>query len=151
MPKNLYFNRDGTLGPNLLVIRVNPQEGMYLQLNAKKPGTDETVVPVMMEFSQSLKNSPEAYERLLYDAMDGDSTFFTRWDEVSLAWKFVDPIADAFRSDSLPLHHYAAGTWGPRASDQLLMQDGFSWWPVYGQKLPANVKAEHTFGQSLER
>ena len=151
MPKNLYFNRDGTLGPNLLVIRVNPQEGMYLQLNAKKPGTDETVVPVMMEFSQSLKNSPEAYERLLYDAMEGDSTFFTRWDEVSLAWKFVDPIADAFRSDSLPLHHYAAGTWGPRAADQLLQQDGFSWWPVFGQKLPAHVKAEHTFGQSLKR
>ncbi len=135
MPKHLYFNEHGDLGPNLLVIRVNPVEGMYLQLNAKRPGNDETVVPVAMEFSQHLHNrSPEAYERLLYDAIKGDSTFFTRWDEVSLAWKLVDPIAEAFRNKLVPLAPYAAGSMGPATATQMPEQDGFNWWPVYGEE-----------------
>ncbi|MCL6445439.1 MAG: glucose-6-phosphate dehydrogenase [Alicyclobacillus sp.] len=134
MPKHLYFNQDGNLGPNLLVIRVNPVEGMYIQLNAKRPGTDGTVIPVAMEFSQQQDNSPEAYERLLYDAMRGDSTVFTLWDEVSLAWKFVDPIAEAFASGSPALETYAAGSWGPDASKGLLASDGYHWWPVYGEE-----------------
>ncbi|QRF24644.1 glucose-6-phosphate dehydrogenase [Alicyclobacillus sp. TC] len=140
MPKHLYFNQDGNLGPNLLVIRVNPVEGMYIQLNAKRPGTDEMVVPVAMEFSQPLDASQEAYERLFYDAMRGDSTFFTRWDEVSLAWKFVDPIAEAFTEKRLPLHHYTAGSHGPEAADNLLAKEGHRWWPVYGQET-ASVEA----------
>jgi glucose-6-phosphate 1-dehydrogenase len=143
MPKNLYFNKTGDLGPNLLVIRVNPAEGMSLQLNAKRPGTDETVIPVALEFSQQTDGSPEAYERLLYDAMLGDSTFFTRWDEVSLAWKWVDPIAQAFAEDSeLPLHPYASGSSGPVAADALLQEDGFAWWPVYGENRPAPAAAQ---------
>ncbi|WP_067931815.1 glucose-6-phosphate dehydrogenase [Alicyclobacillus kakegawensis] len=134
MPKNLYFNKSGNLGPNRLVIRVNPAEGMSLHLNAKRPDTDETVLPIEMEFSQETNASPEAYERLLLDAMWGDSTFFTRWDEVSLAWKWVDPIAHAFATDSeLPLHPYAAGSPGPVAADALLQEDGFAWWPVSGE------------------
>ncbi|GMA49632.1 glucose-6-phosphate 1-dehydrogenase [Alicyclobacillus contaminans] len=141
LPKDMYFNQNGQLGPNLLRIRVNPQEGMSLLLNAKQPGTDETVVPVSMEFSQSVTNSPEAYERLLLDAMQGDSTFFTRWDEVSLAWKFVDPIAEAFHTHAVPLHQYAAGSWGPKAAEQLLHADGNAWWPVHGQQPAAAVKA----------
>ncbi|MCL6632687.1 MAG: glucose-6-phosphate dehydrogenase [Alicyclobacillus herbarius] len=137
MPKNLYFNRSGDLGPNRLVIRVNPAEGLSLHLNAKRPGTDETIVPIQMEFSQQTDASPEAYERLLFDAMWGDSTFFTRWDEVSLAWKWVDPIAQAFAADAeLPLHPYAAGSSGPLAADALLQEDGFAWWPVYGEDRP---------------
>lgn len=133
MPRDLYFNRDGQLGPNLLVIRVNPAEGMYMQLNAKKPGTEGSVVPIAMEFSQDADNAPEAYERLLYDAMRGDSTFFTRWDEVSLAWKFVDPIAEAFREGAAPLETYEAGTWGPDLANALVEKDGYRWWPVYGK------------------
>jgi glucose-6-phosphate 1-dehydrogenase len=150
LPRNLYFNKEGKLGPNLLVIRVYPNEGMYIQLNAKRPGTDETIVPVAMEFSQQLANSPEAYERLLYDAMQGDSTFFTRWDEVSLAWKFVDPIAQAFRKDSLALHHYPAGSWGPSAAHQLVAEDGFKWWPVHGERPSSDQEPERQFGHSLE-
>ncbi|SFU35383.1 glucose-6-phosphate dehydrogenase [Alicyclobacillus macrosporangiidus] len=138
MPKDLYFNTGGRLGPNLLVIRVNPQEGVYIQLNAKHPGTDERIVPIAMEFSQAPDRSPESYERLLWDAMQGDSTFFTRWDEVSLAWKFVDPIAAAFTRPDTPLHPYPAGSWGPTASDRLLAEDGFRWWPVQGQDTPVD-------------
>ncbi|MCL6517261.1 glucose-6-phosphate dehydrogenase [Alicyclobacillus sp.] len=144
MPKDVYFNTEGRLGPNLLVIRVNPQEGVYIQLNAKHPGTDERIVPIAMEFSQEPDRSPEAYERLLWDAMQGDSTFFTRWDEVSLAWKFVDPVAEAFHRANMPLHLYQAGSWGPSASDRLLAEDGFRWWPVQGQENPADTpEPEH--------
>ena len=150
MPKHLYFNRNGELGPNLLVIRVNPVEGMYVQLNVKRPGTEGGVLPVAMEFCHSENDMPEAYERLLYDASRGDSTFFTRWDEVSLAWKFVDPLANAFRDNSLPLHEYKAGSFGPEASHQLLRDDGFRWWPVYGEEtMSVEEVLEHTVGQPI--
>ncbi|MCF8564016.1 glucose-6-phosphate dehydrogenase [Alicyclobacillus tolerans] len=135
MPKHLYFNSDGNLSPNRLVIRVNPKEGIYFSLNAKRPGTDETVIPIAMEFSQAPENSPESYERLFYDAMRGDSTFFTRWDEVSLAWKFVDPIIEAYQEQlGVELKFYPAGTSGPEAAHRLLAQDGAHWWPVFGEK-----------------
>lgn len=134
MPKHLYFNTDGNLLPNLLVIRVYPEEGIYVRLNAKRPGTDGTVVPVAMEFSQEPDNSPEAYERLIYDAMRGDSTFFTRWDEVALAWKFVDPILQASRNHyTIDVEPYEAGSFGPDEARRLLEEDDFRWWPVYGE------------------
>lgn len=145
MPKHLYFNTDGNLLPNLLVIRVYPEEGLYFRLNAKRPGTDGTVIPVAMEFSQEPDNSPEAYERLFYDAMRGDSTFFTRWDEVALAWKFVDPILEASRNRyTLELERYPAGSFGPEGSKRLLEDDQFHWWPVYGEVTPSsnNKKGE---------
>jgi glucose-6-phosphate 1-dehydrogenase len=151
MPKHLYFNESGNLGPNLLVIRVNPIEGMYLRLYAKRPGSEEAVVPVAMEYSQAPNQSPEAYERLLHDAMRGDSTFFTRWDEVSLAWKWVDPIAQAFRENRLPLESYPAGSWGPQAAEDLLHQDGYHWWPVYGQDTSSvDDVPERQYGQARE-
>lgn len=134
MPKHLYFNQQGDLGPNLLVIRVNPTEGMHLQLNAKQPGTEGGVVPIVMQFSQHADDGmPEAYERLIYDCLHGDSTFFTRWDEVSLAWKFVDIIADTWAEEANSFPNYASGTWGPQEADALLKRDGFHWWPVSGQ------------------
>jgi glucose-6-phosphate 1-dehydrogenase len=137
MPKNLYYEKYGSLEPNLLVIRVNPLEGMYVKLNAKKQGTEGGVLPIAMEFCQSCDvgiNSPEAYERLLYDCLQGDSTFFTRWDEVSLAWKLVDPIAKLWEEEATDrFPNYSAGSWGPDEARQLLAQDGFHWWPVAGE------------------
>ena len=87
VPDNVLFARRHDLAPNLLVIRVNPMEGIYIKINAKKPGEDNVVQPVSMEFCQSCLigiNTPEAYERLIHDAVRGDSTYFTRWDEVAL-------------------------------------------------------------------
>ncbi|WP_018130652.1 glucose-6-phosphate dehydrogenase [Effusibacillus pohliae] len=132
---NIYFNKNGDLSPNLLIIRINPTEGMYLLMNAKKPGADSEVIPVAMEFCNNCEiESPEAYERLLHEAIQGDSTFFTRWDEVSLAWQFADPIRRAWDRDASLLLTYPAGSWGPAAADQLLAQDGAHWWPVYDPK-----------------
>jgi len=136
MPDHVHFARKTKLQPNLLVFRVNPMEGIYIKINAKQPGSDFTIIPVAMDFCQSCQvglNTPEAYERLLFDAVRGDSTYFTRWDEVALAWRFVDKIASAWKEDSKDLRMYPAGSWGPEEMDKLLHRDGFHWWPINGQ------------------
>lgn len=149
MPR-MYFNQSGKLVPNLLVFHVHPDEGVSIHLNAKRPRTDGTVIPVAMEFNEQSDDSPEAYERLLYDGIRGDSTFFTRWDEVSLAWKFVDPIAEAFRDGSVPLRLYEAGSFGPDAADNLLADDGAHWWPVTGQENTLASEIEHKLAHPLK-
>ncbi|TYP71746.1 glucose-6-phosphate 1-dehydrogenase [Paenibacillus methanolicus] len=136
VPDNVLFANRHDLSPNLLVIRVNPMEGIYIKINAKKPGSDNAIQPVVMEFCQSCLigiNTPEAYERLIYDAARGESTYFTRWDEVAQAWAFVDRMAQAWKEETSELHGYAAGSWGPARMDELLGEDGFFWWPVNGQ------------------
>jgi glucose-6-phosphate 1-dehydrogenase len=137
MPNNIYFAKNNKLEPNLLVFRVNPMEGIYIKINAKKPGSEFTLLPVAMEFCQSCQvgiNTPEAYERLLFDVIRGDSTYFSRWDEVALAWEFIDPIAHAWARDGGDLRRYPAGSWGPEAAERLLGVDGYHWWPVNGQE-----------------
>ena len=124
--------------PNLIVIRIQPNEGLHIRFNMKKAGTFAQVTPVDLDFSNSkgkdLSLVPEAYERLLYDALRGDSSYFTRWDEVESAWRIVDPIAKAWRTNAEDLQFYPAGSWGPLKGNQLLEEDGFSWWPVSGQE-----------------
>ncbi|NRF95437.1 glucose-6-phosphate dehydrogenase [Paenibacillus frigoriresistens] len=136
IPNNVYLAKKHELEPNLLVFRVNPMEGIYLKMNAKQPGSEGVIVPVAMDFCQSCQigiNTPEAYERLLYDATRGDSTYFTRWDEVALAWSYVDRIAAAWSESSEDLKHYPAGSWGPEEAAKLLSDEGFKWWPINGQ------------------
>lgn len=130
LPGILYFK--DCIGPsaNLLVIRVQPAEGIFLQFNAKRPGTKSEIVPVKMDFCQNCRegfNSPEAYERLLHDVMKGDSTLFTRWDEVEYAWRFIDGIAQGWQEFDVLPEAYHAGSWGPSAAEALLASDGRSW------------------------
>ncbi|MBB6632932.1 glucose-6-phosphate dehydrogenase [Cohnella thailandensis] len=137
VPPGVLFATKQELRPNLLVIRVNPMEGIYIKINAKKPGNEMTVQPVAMEFCQSCQigiNTPEAYERLIYDASRGDHTYFTRWDELAVAWKLVDPIAAAWAGSGDGLAFYPAGSWGPEEAERLLAEDGYFWWPVNGQE-----------------
>ncbi|MGZ9585420.1 glucose-6-phosphate dehydrogenase [Paenibacillus marinisediminis] len=137
MPSNVYLGQKHKLEPNLLVIRVNPSEGIYVRINGKTPGSEGGIQPLAMDFCQSCLigiNTPEAYERLIFDAARGDSTYFTRWDEVSAAWSFVDKIAEVWRDSSEDLNMYPAGSWGPERANELLEKDGFHWWPVNGQE-----------------
>ena len=137
VPNHVLFARRQDLAPNLLVIRVNPMEGIYIKINAKKPGNDMSIQPVAMEFCQSCQvciNTPEAYERLIFDAVRGDSTYFTRWDELAAAWQWIDPIAAAWQEYGIEPVLYPAGSWGPPQADKLLHEDGFHWWPVNGQE-----------------
>ncbi|HZS94953.1 MAG TPA: glucose-6-phosphate dehydrogenase [Chloroflexota bacterium] len=117
--------------PNSLVMRIQPEEGMALQILAKVPGMKMDVQPVNMEFlygSSFTRRSPEAYERLLTDVMLGDSTLFTRRDEVEEAWSIVTPILKAWQESQPPkFPNYEAGTWGPQSATELITRDGLSW------------------------
>jgi glucose-6-phosphate 1-dehydrogenase len=118
------------LRPNALVMRIQPDEGVALRFGAKVPGQAFNVRDVLMDMSYGsafIEEAPEAYERLLLDAMAGDPTLFIRSDEVDHAWQIVDPILDAWQAGKVPLAGYAAGSWGPRQGDQLIERDGRSW------------------------
>jgi glucose-6-phosphate 1-dehydrogenase len=117
---------------NVLVIRIQPDEGISLRIHAKVPGTSFRIEPVKMDFHYGTsfgKASPEAYERLLLDAMSGDATLFARRDEVEEAWAFIDPIEEAWhaKKDAPGLFFYPAGSWGPEEADDLLARDGRAW------------------------
>ena len=145
----VYLEQKYVLEPNLLVIRIHPTEGIYLKINGKKVDSNSTVVPIAMNVCQSgvaEMNSPEAYERLLDDAVQGNSTYFTRWDEVETAWSFVDRIALAWTEEQRdhPLYPYMAGTWGPEAAAALPQRDGFHWWPVYDQQDSRAISSKKT-------
>ncbi|MGH9207370.1 MAG: glucose-6-phosphate dehydrogenase, partial [Acidimicrobiales bacterium] len=119
------------LGPNALVLRVQPDEGISLRFGAKVPGQQFRVRTVSMDFSYGetfLEETPDAYERLLHDAMIGDPMLFIRSDEVELAWRIVDPILEVWAAGDTPLEPYPAGSWGPAASGRLLERDGRRWW-----------------------
>jgi glucose-6-phosphate 1-dehydrogenase len=127
------FNKSASVvGQNVLVIRIQPDEGISLRMQAKIPGATLRIEPVKMDFHYGTsfgKASPEAYERLLLDAMSGDATLFARRDEVEQAWKFIDLIEDAWhKSDPAPpLCGYSAGSWGPKEADELIERDGRAW------------------------
>ena len=118
------------LGPNTLVLRIQPEEGIALRFGAKVPGQTFRVRSVSMDFlygAAFLEETPEAYERLLLDALLGDPTLFIRSDEVEQAWKIVDPIMKAWEYGEAPLAKYEAGTWGPQEAETLIERDGRTW------------------------
>jgi glucose-6-phosphate 1-dehydrogenase len=118
------------LDTNALVLRIQPDEGITLRFGAKVPGQAFRVRTVSMDFSYGaafLEETPDAYERLLLDAMMGDPTLFIREDEVEQAWKIVDPLLEAWAGDDAPLAFYPAGTWGPKEADLLIERDGRQW------------------------
>ncbi len=118
------------LRPNALVLRIQPDEGVALRFGAKVPGQAFNVRDVLMDMSYGsafMEDAPDAYERLLLDAMVGDPTLFIRSDEVDQAWRIVDPILEAWQGRAVPLSGYAAGTWGPRQAEQLIERDGRQW------------------------
>jgi len=125
------FNKE-TNEANVLVIRIQPDEGISLRMQAKMPGTSFRIEPVKMDFHYGTsfgKASPEAYERLLLDAMSGDATLFARRDEVEEAWAFIDIIENAWseKTNAPELSFYPAGSWGPEEADELLARDGRAW------------------------
>jgi glucose-6-phosphate 1-dehydrogenase len=118
------------LKPNVLLIHVQPDEGVSLAIGAKVPGAGMSIRTVHMDFLYGgafRTGLPEAYERLILDAMLGDATLFTRADEVDEQWALVDAIVSAWSRDRPSFPNYEAGTWGPRSADELLHRDGRSW------------------------
>ncbi len=132
-PSVLFNQQTGEAGANVLVIRIQPDEGVSLRMQSKLPGAALRVEPVKMDFQYGAsfgKASPEAYERLLLDAMSGDPTLFARRDEVEQAWQFVDAIEGAWHSadgKTPGLYEYPAGSWGPKEAEELIERDGRKW------------------------
>lgn len=120
----------GDWQPNRLAIHLQPDEGITLRFQAKKPGLKVRLTPVDMRFSYKeafQASSPEAYETLLLDVMEGDSTLFMRADQVEAAWSLVEPILQSWEAVSPDFPNYPAGSWGPEAAEILIAQDGRSW------------------------
>ena len=118
------------LRPNVLLIHVQPDEGVSLAVGAKVPGQGMTIRTVHMDFLYGgafRTGLPEAYERLILDAMLGDATLFTREDEVDEQWKLVDAMVAGWQRDRPSFPNYEAGAWGPKSADDLLHRDGRSW------------------------
>jgi glucose-6-phosphate 1-dehydrogenase len=132
-PPHVLFNRGTTDDPaNILVMRIQPDEGISLRIHSKIPGPAVRTERVKMDFRYSSsfgKASPEAYERLLLDAMSGDATLFARRDEVEYAWRYIDQIEHAWHQSETPppMCSYPAGSWGPTEADDLLERDGRNW------------------------
>ena len=123
---HLMFPEKAGLTPNSLSLCIQPDEGMHLHFETKIPGAGMRTAPVDMEFHYGEhfgeRGLPEAYERLLLDAIQGDASLFARGDEIELAWRLVDPLT----VDREPVL-YAPGSWGPSTADALLTQDGREW------------------------
>ena len=133
-PLALFPATDGdNLEPNVLIITIQPDEGISLKFGSKVPGPQAAlrIRPVEMDFRYGTsfgRAAPDAYERLLLDAMLGDATLFTRGDEVEAAWAFVTPIIEGWAGPNAPpVSRYEAGTWGPDQADEFLKADGRGW------------------------
>ncbi len=130
VPPVLFRATGEAVDDNVLVIRIQPDEGVSLRMSAKMPGSSLRIEPVKMDFHYGTsfgKATPEAYERLLLDAMSGDATLFARRDEVEEAWKFVDSIREAWQTRADDISFYSAGTWGPSEADELIKRHGATW------------------------
>jgi glucose-6-phosphate 1-dehydrogenase len=130
-PHHLFQRESGKLPANQLIIRIQPDEGMLLKFDMKEPGAGFNVKNVNMDFHyKDLTNIrvPSAYERLLHDVMLGDSTLFSRDDEVETAWKFLEPIQRAWTNNpAIKVYGYPAGTWGPEHANDLIEGDELTW------------------------
>jgi glucose-6-phosphate 1-dehydrogenase len=130
---NILFNSDKghPLDPNVLALRIQPDEGLSLRIATKIPGSRVQIYPVKMDFrygSTFGDQSPEAYERLLVDVMAGDATLFMRRDAVEASWRWIQPLLDAWgQGNKRWLPEYPAGTWGPVEADRLIENDGRRW------------------------
>jgi glucose-6-phosphate 1-dehydrogenase len=124
LPHGLFKGMPGaTDEPNELVMRIQPDEGISLRFATKVPGQGIAVRDVAMDFRYGTEfgsSTPEAYERLILDAMRGDATLFTRADEVEAQWAFIDPIRQGWKTFEAPVETYEAGSWGPSRADSIL-------------------------------
>ena len=129
-PHMIFRRGDVSVDPNLLVIRIQPDEGISLIVEAKEPGPDLKISPVTLDFKYHEVfggEPPEAYERLLLDAVHGDPTLYSRGDWIEQSWQLTQPILDRWAEPSGPLPQYEAGGWGPSEAEAFIARDGGAW------------------------
>jgi glucose-6-phosphate 1-dehydrogenase len=119
---------------NRLIMSIQPEMSIRLQVQAKRPGLEMTINPVDMVFDYKGTydtDTPEAYETLLLDAMEGDQTLFMRGDQVEVAWELLMPVIELWESKkSLNFPNYSADSWGPEVAEALIARDGFHWFTL---------------------
>ncbi|MGI6333335.1 MAG: glucose-6-phosphate dehydrogenase [Saccharofermentanales bacterium] len=133
LPGIEFFDNFKNQNPNLLVVEIQPNEGLFFQINAKKPGNELIMERIDLNYTQSSwvqTNSPEAYERLILEALRDNKSLFTRWDELEHSWQFVDSIENSFKHFTPDFPNYTAGSQGPMAALDLLRRDGRRWWEI---------------------
>jgi glucose-6-phosphate 1-dehydrogenase len=133
MPNVLYFKDQEVQEPNLLVLRIQPNVGVFFQFNTKDFTTHQGIMPTQMDtssFQPIQGNTPEAYERLIFDILRGETTLFSRWDEVESAWTVADQLIQYREQKKSQFPNYDAGSMGPVRAFELLAQDGRKWWHV---------------------
>lgn len=131
-PPDVLFQEPGKRNePNVLAIRIQPDEGISLKINCKVPGPSSPIQPVKMDFrygSYFGMAAPEAYERLICDCILGDSTLFAREDEVISSWRLITPLLEHWQNEKVSdFPSYNAGSWGPVRADEMMKQDGRKW------------------------
>lgn len=130
-PGFLFSTHARKVEPNVLVIRIQPDEGISLKMNCKVPGLTSPIQPVKMDFrygSYFGQTPPEAYERLICDCMSGDNTLFARQDEVLASWRLFTPVLKKWESEQpLNFPNYQSGMWGPHSAEQMMIGDGRQW------------------------
>jgi glucose-6-phosphate 1-dehydrogenase len=129
-PHMIFRRGTASVNPNLLVIRIQPDEGIALIVDAKEPGPDLKISPVTLDFKYHEVfggDPPEAYERLLLDAIHGDPTLYSRGDWIEQAWQLTQPVLDHWTRTPGPLPQYEAGSWGPAEADAFIARDGGKW------------------------
>jgi glucose-6-phosphate 1-dehydrogenase len=129
-PYPLFKRLNLKMQPNVLAIRIQPDEGISLKFDSKLPGPTVRTAPVSMEFRYATSfggEPPEAYERLLLETMLGDATLFARRDEIECAWAWLDPLLERWAVESSTPQFYPAGSWGPESADDLIEKDGRRW------------------------
>ena len=131
VPKSLLQNaHTGGAEPNIISINIQPDEGISMRIQAKAPGLTFRIQPVLMDFRYGRAfgtSVPDAYERLILDALMGDPSLYPRADATEIAWSLCDPIEEGWKSQTTPPHTYTPGSWGPKESNDLLARDGRKW------------------------
>ena len=118
--------------PNVLIIKIQPTEGVYLQFNIKRPGDTDDIIPTKMDFCQNCNlvhqlNTPEAYERLITACMEGERSWFSQWDQIERCWNYISRLKELYSHTALPVYPYMPGTPGPDESGRLLEKHGHQW------------------------
>jgi glucose-6-phosphate 1-dehydrogenase len=129
-PLHLFIQDGSEEAANLLILRIQPEEGISLKFLSKRPGAGMTLRPVSMDFNYGSsfgERVPSAYETLLLDAIIGDPTLYTRQDMVEASWCVVEPVQKVWRATKFEFPNYPAGSWGPVAADEMLARRGHKW------------------------
>lgn len=118
--------------PNVLIIKIQPTEGVYLQFNIKRPGDTDDIIPTKMDFCQNCDlvhqlNTPEAYERLLTACINSERSWFSQWDQIEISWNYIEQLKQLFTKKGLKVYPYAPGTHGPKESNEFLARTGHQW------------------------